>query len=202
MTVEQLAALAIFSFVSAVTPGPNNFFVLNASVTFGWRRARPAWFGVCTGFVLMLIAVGAGLRELFIAYPASYLVLKVCSVAYLLYLAWRVATAPPPEDNTDHSHAVSFKQMVLFQWVNPKAWAMGLTAFAAYTPPSPSFAVVLLVACVFGAITFPSVGVWVLLGMQIRKIINAPRKMRIFNISMAVLLIMSLYPIVFSPAAA
>ena len=95
MSAQQLVALAIFSLVSAITPGPNNFFVLNCSVVFGWRRALPAWCGVCVGFFLMLVAVGAGLRELFIAYPVAYTVLKVVSVCYLLYLSWRVATAAP-----------------------------------------------------------------------------------------------------------
>lgn len=145
----------------------------------------------------MLIAVGGGLRELFIAYPHTYTILKTVSVCYLLYLAWRVATASI-DDDAKYAKPVSFFQMVLFQWVNPKAWAMALTAFAAYTPPSPSFSIVVVVAGIFASICVPSVGVWVLLGSQIRKIINQPRKLRAFNYTMAAALIASLYPILFN----
>ena len=199
MSAQQLVALAIFSLVSAITPGPNNFFVLNCSVVFGWRRALPAWCGVCVGFFLMLVAVGAGLRELFIAYPVAYTVLKIVSVCYLLYLSWRVATADTtgPDDNPRDARPITFSQMVLFQWVNPKAWAMGLTAFAVYAPASVSFPIVLLVASIFAIICIPSVGVWVLLGMPIRRIINEPKKLRAFNFTMAALLVASMYPILF-----
>lgn len=196
MTVELLTALAVFSFVSAVTPGPNNFMVLAAAANHGMRGAAPVVAGVCCGFVFMMTLIGLGLIRLFTAFPVAYTVLKTASIAYLLYLSWKIATAVLPGGGGG-GRPVGFLQAVLFQWVNPKAWVMALTAMSAYRQPSDSIASVFVVALVFGAITVPSVAAWALLGTQVRRFLTDARRMRIFNVSVAVLLVGSLYPIVF-----
>lgn len=196
MTAELLTALAVFSFVSAVTPGPNNFMVLAAAANHGLRGAAPVVAGVCCGFVFMMTLIGLGLIRLFTAFPVTYTVLKTASIAYLLYLSWKIATAVLPGGGGG-GRPVGFLQAVLFQWVNPKAWVMALTAMSAYRQPSDSIASVFVVALVFGAITVPSVAVWALLGTQVRRFLTDARRMRIFNVSVAVLLVGSLYPIVF-----
>ena len=200
MPYELFIALATFSFVSAVTPGPNNLLVMTSAANFGLRRTLPAWSGVCGGFTLMIVLVGIGLMRLFTAFPVSYLLLKSASVIYLLFLSWKIATAAPPdsvEKNKTKGTPLTFLQAALFQWVNPKAWAMALTAVSVYAPPSPALIDILLVAFVFGVVTVPSVGVWAMLGMQLGRLLATPLKLRIFNITTAVLLIASLYPILF-----
>lgn len=197
MSIELFTALAFFSFVSSVTPGPNNLMVLTASVNFGLRRALPAVLGVCGGFTLMIFLVGAGLVEIFRAYPLSYLILKSVSVVYLIFLAWKCATAAPPSDAGGDGRPVTFFQAALFQWVNPKAWAMALTAISAFTPPSQTLPDVLLVAVVFGGITLPAVSSWAVLGMQVRKWLSSRLKLRVFNYTVAALLVLAIYPIVF-----
>ncbi|MGI9311204.1 MAG: LysE family translocator [bacterium] len=201
MNYELITALVAFSFVSSGTPGPNNLMLLASGANFGLRRTAPHLLGVVIGFTIMIMLVGIGLMQLFTAVPATYWILKTASIAYLLYLSWKIATAAPFGDHPEYAKIkpkpFTFVQAALFQWVNPKAWTMALTAISAYTPPSHPWRSVFLVAIVFGSITLPSSGVWVVAGTQVRKVLDAPRKLRVFNLTMALLLIGSLYPILF-----
>lgn len=196
MTYEILTALAAFAFVTSITPGPNNLMLMASGANFGFRRTIPHMLGIGIGFVIMVVLVGAGLVQVFDAYPTSYTALKVVSVAYLLYLAWKIACAAPPHDAAEAGTPMTFLQAALFQWVNPKAWAMALTAVSVYAP-SQSLAAIALVAVVFGAINLPSVGSWTILGQQMRRFLNNTARLRAFNVLMAVLLLASLYPVLF-----
>lgn len=194
----MLTGLAAFALVSTITPGPNNLMLMASGANFGFRLTIPHMLGVALGFMLMVLLVGLGLVELFTAYPLSHTVLKIVSVAYLLYLAWKIATARPPRadagDLTGRGRPLTFIQAALFQWVNPKAWAIALTALSVYSP-SHSLGAVALVAAVFGSITLPSISLWTLLGQQMQRLLTSPRRLAMFNISMAVLLVASMYPV-------
>ena len=196
MTYDLLTALAAFAFVTSITPGPNNLMLMTSGANFGFRRTIPHMLGVGLGFVIMVILVGAGLVSVFDAYPVSYTVLKVFSVAYLLYLAWKIAGASAPDEAGRSASPMTFLQAALFQWVNPKAWAMALTAVTVYAP-SQSLAAIGLVALVFGLVNLPSVGSWTILGQQMRRFLTNPLRLRVFNISMALLLVASLAPMLF-----
>jgi len=199
MTYELITALAAFAFVTSITPGPNNLMLMASGMNFGLYRTVPHMLGVGVGFVVMLLLVGFGLARLFDLFPVSYQILKLASVVYLIYLAWKIATAVPASVDSktgDRSRPISFLQAALFQWVNPKAWAMALTAVTAYTPPSQSLSSILVVALVFGVINLPAVGSWTILGMQVRRFLKQPWKLRAFNITCALLLIASLWPLV------
>lgn len=194
MTYEQITALAAFAFVTSITPGPNNLMLMASGANFGFKRSIPHMLGVALGFVAMVIIVGAGLVQVFDAWPVSYTVLKVVSVAYLLFLAWKIANAAAPQNGAAHGTPMTFLQAAMFQWVNPKAWAMALTAVSVYAP-TQSLGAIILVAVIFGAVNCPSVGVWVTIGQQVRRILGNARRLRLFNITMATLLILSLYPV-------
>ncbi|MGR3659587.1 MAG: LysE family translocator [Paracoccaceae bacterium] len=199
MTYEIILALAAFAFVMSITPGPNNLMLMASGANYGWQRTLPHMLGVTMGFVVMTILAGIGLVQLFDAFPFSYTVLKTASILFLLYLAFKIATAsPPPEDHTTkQGKPMTFMQAALFQWVNPKAMTMSLTAISAFTPEGSGIAGVALVAVIFGAINLPSINFWVLLGTQLRRILNVPWKLRAFNITAALLLVTSLYPILY-----
>lgn len=197
MTNDLLPALLAFAFVSSITPGPNNLMLMASGANFGFRRTVPHMLGVGVGFTLMIVLVGAGLVQLFDAWPLSYVALKAASVAYLLYLAWKIATAAPPKEGAHKGAPITFVQAALFQWVNPKAWAMALTAIAVYAP-SKTLAAIVAVALVFGAINLPSVGSWAALGQQMRRVLTNPARLRVFNAAMALLLVGSLYPVLFA----
>jgi len=194
MTYHLLTALIAFAFVTSITPGPNNLMLMASGANFGVRRSIPHMSGVALGFVFMLILIGLGLAKLFDIYPASHTILKVASIIYLSFLAWKIATAAPPDDTTENKSPMTFVQAAMFQWVNPKAWTMALTAVTAYAP-SQTFTATLLVAAVFGAINWPCVGFWTVLGQQMRKVLTSRKRLRAFNIFMAVLLLASLYPV-------
>jgi threonine/homoserine/homoserine lactone efflux protein len=194
MTPDIFLALAGFALVTVITPGPNNLMLMASGANFGFRRTIPHMLGVGLGFVLMILMLGAGLVQVFTTYPQSYTVLKVASVVYLLFLAWKIATAAPVRDAGVAGTPMTFLQAAAFQWVNPKAWAMALTALSVYTP-SQSFAAVVFVAVVFGAINIPSVGSWTVLGQQMKRVLTSPGRLATFNWTMAALLVASLYPV-------
>ena len=200
MTLEQAIALAAFAFVASITPGPNNLMLMASGANFGWVRTLPHMLGISVGFVVMVALVGVGLAQVFTAYPLVFKVLQVVSLGYLLFLAWKIATAAGPANSKASGKPFTIIQAALFQWVNPKAWAMALTAMSVYTPSSEVFAV-LMTALVFGAVNLPCITLWALLGTQVQRVLTKPDRLRVFNSVMALLLVGSLLPVVFSQQA-
>lgn len=194
MTFDVFLAFATFCFVSSVTPGPNNLMLLTSGANFGVKRTLPHWLGIGIGFTGMIIMVGLGLITFFDAYPWIYTGLKILSVVFLIYLAWKIATAAPAKSQGVSGDPMTFLQAAAFQWANPKAWAMALTAVTVYAPSQSSFAIV-GTAVMFGAINLPSCGVWMFVGQRLKRFLSDPARLRGFNIVMALLLLASLYPI-------
>lgn len=194
MTSDLLTALMAFAFVSSITPGPNNLMLLASGVNFGFRRTVPHMLGIGIGFTLMVALVGLGLAGIFTAWPPARPVLKIAATAYMLWLAWKIAHAAAPEAAQSSARPLTFLQAAAFQWVNPKAWTMALGAIALYAPGQEA-AAVLWVAAVFGMVNLPCVSSWTVLGMALRRALQNPVRLRIFNITMALLLIASLYPV-------
>ena len=194
MMLETLPALALFAFVTSVTPGPNNLMLMASGANFGFRRTVPHMLGVGLGFVLMTFLVGVGLAGLFQTYPLAVTVLEGVSVVYMLWLAWKIAHAAAPRDRQAGGTPMTFLQAAAFQWVNPKAWAMALTAVTVHAPDRSLWAVA-LVAVIFGAINLPSVSLWTLIGQQLRRVLTNARRLTLFNWTMAGLLVLSLAPV-------
>jgi len=197
MSYEIFTALALFAFVTSVTPGPNNLMLMASGANFGFRRTLPHMLGIGIGFGFMVALIGAGLVQLFDAFPLSYTLLKVFSLAYLLYLAWKIANASAPNGAETTGTPMTFLQAAAFQWVNPKAWTMALTAISAYAPDQTIDAI-LWVALVFAAINLPAVSSWTVLGQQMRCFLTNTTRLRAFNWTMAGLLLVSLLPILFT----
>ena len=191
--MNDLAALAAFAFVSSITPGPNNLMLMSSGANFGIGRTLPHMVGVAIGFVAMIVGVGAGLMQVFDAWPVTYAVLRVASLAYLAWLAWRIARAARPEGAAAGARPLTFLEAAAFQWVNPKAWAMALTAITLYAP-SRDLGAITLVAVVFGAINLPSVGTWAAAGRWLRRLLDRPARLHAFNWTMAALLLASTIP--------
>mgnify|MGYP001337597957 CR=1 FL=1 len=196
MDQALLAGLAAFAFVSSVTPGPNNMMLMASGANFGFRRTAPHMLGVSVGFAVMAALVGLGLAGLFARFPALRSGLTAVSVLYLLWLAWRIARAGRPEAR-EGARPMTFLEAAAFQWVNPKAWTMALTAVTVYAP-AEGLAGLLAVCLVFSAINLPSVASWAAMGVAMRGLLSTERRLRAFNLTMAGLLVLSLAPALFA----
>ncbi|WPL82160.1 LysE family translocator [Bordetella hinzii] len=196
LSLSLLGPLALFALVSSITPGPNNVMLASSGLTFGFRRTVPHMLGVTIGFSVMILLVGLGLGALFSQLPWLYTALKYGGAAYLLYLAWKIARSGPMEDASQRSRPLTFMQAALFQWVNPKAWVMTVGVVATYTPQQGFLANLWVAALVCGLVNLPSISIWVSFGMALRRVLHRPGAVRAFNMTMALLLVISLYPIV------
>ena len=200
MNHDVLIAASLFSFVSSITPGPNNMMMLASGVNFGFRRSVPHWLGICGGFTFMLCAVGLGLHTLLADHPALYDLMRYAGSAYLIWMAWRLAaaTAAPASQDDDapksEARPLGVWAAAAFQWVNPKAWVMAVTAMSAYLPARAQAIDVVVLALLFGVINLPCVACWAGGGAALRRFLHDPLRLRIFNISMALALLASLYP--------
>lgn len=194
-SLSLLGPLALFALVSSITPGPNNVMLAASGLNFGFRRSMPHLLGVNLGFTLMIFLVGVGLGSVFQQVPQLYTVLKYLGAAYLLYLAWKIANSGGMEDGAVSGKPMTFLQAAAFQWVNPKAWVMAVGVIATYTPQAGFFANLVIATVVCGIVNLPSIGVWVTFGTALRRVLHKPWAIRAFNISMALLLVASLYPV-------
>jgi threonine/homoserine/homoserine lactone efflux protein len=194
MTYDILIALVGFAFVTSVTPGPNNMMLLASGVNFGVRRTVPHMLGISFGHALMVFLVGLGLAGIFTAWPPALTILKVVSVAYMLWLAWKIANSAAPGEGHQAAKPMTFLQAAAFQWVNPKAWAMALGAVSAYVP-EPSVWAYATVAGVFALVNLPSVSIWAGAGQIVRRWLDVPGRLVAFNWTMAGLLMLSLIPV-------
>jgi threonine/homoserine/homoserine lactone efflux protein len=195
VTLSALPAGILFALVTSITPGPNNTMLLASGVNFGFHRTLPHLSGISAGVVLLMLSVGIGLGEAFVHFPVLYTVLEVLSVAYLLYLAWKIGTSGELKLKKGERRPMRFHEAIAFQWVNPKAWMMVLTA-ATTIHLSNSFGMnAIAMAAVFYVIGFPCICVWAGFGTAMREVLSNPKRLRLFNIAMALLLVASLYPI-------
>lgn len=195
LSLDLYLALLAFCFVMTGTPGPNNMMVMASGANFGYRRSLPHIFGIAFGVIVMVTTVGAGLGKVFELYPVIETVLKWVSLAYLAWLALKIARAGTPQARAVAT-PMSFIGAAAFQWVNPKAWGMALSAIAAYAPDH-SLAGALVVALTFGYVGPPTVSLWCLLGVRLREFLTSPARLKAFNWTMAALLILSTLPVLF-----
>ena len=194
MSVDTLFALVLFAFATSITPGPNNMMLFASGVNFGFRRTIPHMFGIGAGFLSLLIGVGLGLGALLSAYPPAFTALKIAGGLYLLWIAWKIGSSRSMGKGEAKARPMTFLGAAAFQWVNPKAWVMAITAMAVYPNPEQYALTVSIVALVFAAVNVPSVSTWAGFGSALREWLSVPVRLKWFNITMALLLVLSLWP--------
>ena len=196
MPLELFLALIVFSCVMAFTPGPNNVLLAASGVNFGFSRTIPHMVGVTIGFIVLLVACGAGLGFVFVAVPSLQVVLKVAGAAYMLWLAYKVATAHPADDADAPARPFTFLQAAAFQWINPKAIFAAVSAIAVYVRPGHGHLDFPVMIAVLTVCTIGAVATWTGFGVALRSFLRDPAHARLFNGAMALLLVASIVPMV------
>ncbi|PZR34954.1 LysE family translocator [Caulobacter segnis] len=196
MTPELLLAYVLFCFATAGTPGPNNMMLLASGANFGFRATVLHILGISCGLGFMVLCMGFGLGGAFKAFPVLHEVLRWVGAGYMLWLAWKIGTSDKVSDRQAASRPMTFLQAAAFQWVNPKAWAMALGAVTTYAPEGGSWTIVPLLAGTFMLVGAPCSAAWAGFGQGLRPFLDRPAVLRSFNITMAVLLVISLVPMV------
>ncbi|RUO38955.1 LysE family translocator [Pseudidiomarina aestuarii] len=194
--MDIFIAVLFFAFSTTVTPGPNNIMIMSSGVNYGVRASLPHFLGICLGFPFMVLLVGLGFGVIFDRFPNLHQLIKVVGVVYLFWLAWHIASAEPKAIERGEKKPFSFWQAVLFQWVNGKAWMMASGAVATYTTVTGNqYFEVLAITLAFLLMAFPCVGVWLVFGSLLRKVLSKPLLQRIFNITMGLILVASIVPV-------
>jgi threonine/homoserine/homoserine lactone efflux protein len=193
-------ALIITSFPFLIsmgfTPGPNNILVASSGVNFGFRATIPHIIGITVGFPLMLLIVGLGLARIFIAFPLLHAALKYVCIAYMLYLAWRIAAASAMDEARRTAKPLTFLQGAAVQWVNGKGWVVALSVVTTYTVVDHTLPLqIAVLAAICLVITMASVCCWTLFGAMLRNFLQTDSRRRWFNYSMAALLVASVVPV-------
>jgi threonine/homoserine/homoserine lactone efflux protein len=200
MSLDTALAIIGFAFVMSISPGPSNFILLASSANFGFARSIPSIIGFSSGFLSMIFVVGLGLGQILEKYPLIYTTLRVICGIYVLWMAFKIAKSKSLGADSDEemSKPISFFQAASFQLVNPKAWAVALIVTVSYTTKDDYLFSLIAMIGVFATVNLPCIGVWALSGAGLRKILAKGQRIVAFNISMAVLLIVSMIPVLLS----
>ena len=199
-TYTMILSIISFAVATVFTPGPNNLMLLSSGLTFGYKRTLSHILGIVVGFPVMVVSVGLGVGTLLKEYPMIYAVLKIVGILYLLWMAWHIANTTGSMTTSEQStdKPFTFMQGALFQWVNPKAWIMAVTATSSFTTEeSYIFIQVLIIAFIYFIAGMASTNTWALGGVFLQKLISNEKRVRVFNISMALLIVLSVLPFVF-----
>jgi len=198
MSQQLVVAYVVFASVAAFTPGPNNTMLLASGLNFGFRRTIPHVLGVGFGIGIVVLVAGFGLGAIFQAYPLLYTVLKYLGAAYLLYLAYLIATSGAVSAGGERSgRPLSFFGAALFQWVNVKGLVAAISSVAIYSAIAPYPWNMIMLGAIFSIVGFLSAATWAMFGVGLSRVLSTPRAVRIFNVTMALLLVASLYPVLF-----
>ncbi len=182
MSLEQAASFLIFSLIAAITPGPSNVMLTAAGATGGVVRGLPCLLGVAAGMGSLLSCVALGIGEIVLDRPGVLRVLNWVGAAFLLWLAWRIATAEPVSGSGD-GKPPGFVGAALFQWVNPKSWLVSISAAGAYLSADAGSALpqALAFGILFVLAALPSGFIWLAVGAAMRRLLRSVRAARSLN---------------------
>ena len=190
ITFELFAAISIYYIIMYATPGPNNSILTASGIKFGFIKTIPNIFGIPTGHSIQLALVCFGLGSLFLQFPYLINALQYMGAIYLLYLAWKMFGSLNIKLTQDKSAPLKYYEAVLFQFVNPKAWVICITAVSLFYPEKENIFIGTLFMVVMSTIiNIPSISVWAFGGSIIRKYLSNNKLKKIVEWLLAILLI-------------
>ena len=194
--MEYYLSIILFCLVTSITPGPNNIMLMSSGLNHGVLKTVPHISGIIVGFPLMVAALGFGLGTLFLNYPVIHQVIKITGISYLLFLAWKIANTSNANVGKHLKEPLTFMQAAAFQWLNPKAWVIAIGAIATFTTVGNIEIQVIIIVFTYLFVGAFSMGLWLLMGASLQKILRSQKQLQVFNIVMAILLVLSIVPIV------
>ena len=192
--MTQLAPLMMYCFVMSITPGPNNLMLTASGANFGYRLTLPQVAGCVAGNVALTLVTCNGLGQLFVAVPLAQTLLRIAGALYLVWLAWKLANARLGDAQA--LRPLTFMEGVMFQAFNPKSWIRAVTLASVFMPAGANpLTAGLAISLIGAAIGFPCISMWALFGVAMRGVFADPRKLRLFNLTMAAALVLLAFDI-------
>ena len=190
ITWELIAAVSVYYFVMYATPGPNNSILTASGIKFGFIRSIPNIIGISSGHGLQLALVCFGLGSLFSQFPILLEVLKYIGACYLLYLAWKMFGSLNISRTEEKSSPLKYYEAILFQFVNPKAWVICITAVSLFYPENVNLIIGTLFLVIMSTIiNLPSISMWAFGGSIIRSYLSNKKLKTIIEWILAILLL-------------
>jgi len=182
-----------FVILGLFTPGPNVIMLTSSGVRFGFRRTLPHLFGVVIGVGITAAVTAAGVGAMVLASPVLNTVLKLGAGAFILWMAWGLwqASAKPRDAADPDERPLSFLGAVLFQWINPKVWAVAFAASAGYGGGQALWLEAARLGTAFSSVNLGVCLFWTAAGALLTALLSAPAAWKIFLRVMAVLLALS-----------
>ncbi len=199
MSLQVVTLFLLFSLSMAMTPGAGNITLMGISNRYGFSAALPFIAG--TGFGVAFVFVGAaiGIASLFERYPDLYLAMKYLGAAYLLYLAWKIASSAPVEGDAGE-RSPGFRAGALVQVLNPKAWIAALMAFAQFVDMSQDYLTqAVTIIALFGVVALFSNVSWACFGAMLKRLLRSPRQMLMINRCLGATLAVTVVMMIGSP---
>ena len=187
--ISLLFAMFTFSLAMSITPGPVNMIILSSGVNYGVKRTLPYVSGATIGFTLLLLFIGLGFFQFIKAYPSFLTYLAIAGSLYIIYMGYKIASAKPNIE-VKNADVPQFHQGFLLQWINPKAWIACVSGVSIFSS-AESYDQFLMFSGIYFIICYLSLAVWSILGDKVSLLLNSPIRLRLFNIAMGLLLIVT-----------
>ena len=188
----EIISIALFWFVTAYTPGPNNVIASYSGFNFGIIKTIPHILGVTLGFTSLVLFLTIGLINIFKLFPIIQVVMKYLGTLFLIYLAYKIATSTKTDD-TKKENPVKFVETFLFQYLNPKGVTVAIIVVSTYVELGENYinyaTQVVLLALLFSS---TSITLWTFIGKFLRKFATNEKFIKYFNYVMSVLLLLSI----------
>ncbi len=197
-TISMILSIATFTLTMNITPGPTNIILLSSVLNFGYKRSLPFMIATIISYPLMMIFVGLGVGMFLIQHPTIMTILKVVGVLYLCWMAWKIATSTKTYDSNDDTQAqpFTFWQGFLYPWINIKAWIVYSATISMFVTSSDNSFLQVSIIALFVFITMIITSyTWSFGGIILKQLMKNENFIRKLNLSMAILLIISILPI-------
>lgn len=192
INIELFIAISVYYFVMYVTPGPNNSILTASGINFGFRKTIPNILGIPTGHGLQLIIVCLGLGSILVRFPSILFYMKFIGSIYLLYLGYRMLGSLNVTAQQKNNKPLNFFEAVMFQFINPKAWVICITAASLFFPEKENIIKsIFFMVGMSTIINIPSISVWAYAGSIIRKYLNNNNFKKIVEWLLAAMLLLT-----------